>query len=149
MTAFRSYFRLHFRFCLNAASHLSLKLTFVKTRWLDFLMAISYIVGQLNSPIGQLIDFIKEVQDAKISLERLSEIHNKEDEEQQDAQKITEIPLNAKIELSKVTFSYIGYKTITKQITLDQDLKFDLELELASTQLREVEITAERKDENN
>lgn len=75
---------------------------------LGMMLAISYIVGQLNLPISQLINFIREVQDAKISLERLSEIHNKEDEEQQDAQKITEIPLNAKIELSKVTFSYIG-----------------------------------------
>ena len=38
---------------------------------LGMMLAISYIVGQLNAPIGQLIGFIKEWQDAKISLERL------------------------------------------------------------------------------
>jgi len=75
---------------------------------LGMMLAISYIVGQLNSPIAQLINFIREVQDAKISLERLSEIHNKEDEEQQDEQKITEIPNDAGFELNKVSFRYIG-----------------------------------------
>jgi ATP-binding cassette subfamily B protein len=75
---------------------------------LGMMLAISYIVGQLNSPISQLINFIREVQDAKISLERLSEIHNKEDEEQQDLEKVKDIPLNANIELSKVSFRYTG-----------------------------------------
>jgi len=73
------------------------------------MLAVSYIVGQLNSPIAQLINFIREVQDAKISLDRLSEIHNKEDEEQKNSEKITELPLDANIELSKVSFRYIGF----------------------------------------
>ncbi|MBT8245764.1 peptidase domain-containing ABC transporter [Winogradskyella sp.] len=75
---------------------------------LGMMLAISYIVGQLNSPIAQLINFIREVQDAKISLDRLSEIHNKEDEEQQDTEKIIEVPEDANMELSKVSFRYIG-----------------------------------------
>ena len=82
---------------------------------LGMMLAISYIVGQLNSPIAQLIDFIREVQDAKISLERLSEIHNKEDEEQQDEEKITELPINADIQLSKVSFRYIGSDQLVLQ----------------------------------
>ena len=45
-------------------------------------------------------------------------------------------------------FSYIGYKSISKKVILDKNLKFDLELEIAAKQLEEVEITAERKDEN-
>ncbi|MEQ8909636.1 MAG: TonB-dependent receptor [Vicingaceae bacterium] len=45
-------------------------------------------------------------------------------------------------------FSYIGYEKTTKKISLDKNLKFDVELELSSNQLDEVEITAERKDEN-
>jgi len=87
---------------------LSAKLVIDGEITLGMMLAISYIVGQLNSPIAQLINFIREVQDAKISLDRLSEIHNKEDEEQQDTEKITEVPLNSNVELSKVSFRYIG-----------------------------------------
>jgi len=87
---------------------LSAKLVIDGDITLGMMLAISYIVGQLNSPIAQLINFIREVQDAKISLDRLSEIHNKEDEEQQDVEKITDIPLNVDLELSKVSFRYIG-----------------------------------------
>ncbi|WP_338648505.1 peptidase domain-containing ABC transporter [Flavobacterium sp. KS-LB2] len=75
---------------------------------LGMMLAISYIVGQLNSPISQLINFVKEVQDAKISLDRLSEIHQKEDEEQQDIEKVTNIPLNKDIVLTGVSFRYVG-----------------------------------------
>ncbi len=75
---------------------------------LGMMLAISYIVGQLNSPIAQLINFIREVQDAKISLERLSEIHGKNDEEQLDLKKITEISKNSDFNLENVTFRYDG-----------------------------------------
>ncbi|MCP4181200.1 MAG: peptidase domain-containing ABC transporter [bacterium] len=89
-------------------SVLSAKLVIDGEITLGMMLAVSYIVGQLNSPIAQLINFIREVQDAKISLDRLSEIHNKEDEEHQDTEKIIDVPLDADIELSKVTFRYIG-----------------------------------------
>ncbi|WP_299122162.1 peptidase domain-containing ABC transporter [uncultured Winogradskyella sp.] len=87
---------------------LSAKLVIDGDITLGMMLAISYIVGQLNSPISQLINFIREVQDAKISLDRLSEIHNKEDEEQQDVEKLMDIPLDANLELSKVSFRYVG-----------------------------------------
>jgi ATP-binding cassette subfamily B protein len=87
---------------------LSAKLVIDGEITLGMMLAISYIVGQLNSPISQLINFIREVQDAKISLERLSEIHNKEDEEQQSLEKITNVPLESNIELTKVSFRYLG-----------------------------------------
>ena len=87
---------------------------------LGMMLAVNYIVGQLNSPISQLINFIREVQDAKISLDRLSEIHNKEDEEQRDEQKITEIPTDTDIELSKVSYKYIGSD---QPVLQDLDLK--------------------------
>lgn len=48
---------------------------------LGMMMSVTYIVGQLSSPIEQLIDFSRSLQDAKISLERLQRIHGKEDEE--------------------------------------------------------------------
>ncbi len=62
---------------------------------LGMMLSISYIIGQLNSPILQLIGFIHSAQDAKIALERLSEIHNREDEEKVGDEKIQEIPFLA------------------------------------------------------
>ncbi|SEB94926.1 ATP-binding cassette, subfamily B [Tenacibaculum sp. MAR_2009_124] len=94
---------------------LSAKLVIDGDITLGMMLSISYIVGQLNSPIAQLINFIREVQDAKISLDRLSEIHNKEDEEQQDVEKIVDIPLNVDLELSKVSFRYIGSSQMVLQ----------------------------------
>lgn len=75
---------------------------------LGMMLAISYIVGQLNSPISQLIEFIRELQDAKISLDRLSEIHIKEDEENKDEEKIIDFPKNKDIIFRNVSFRYIG-----------------------------------------
>ncbi|NSL85853.1 peptidase domain-containing ABC transporter [Chitinophaga sp. Mgbs1] len=49
---------------------------------LGMMLSISYIIGQLNSPIAQLLSFLQAAQDARISVERLSEIHNREEEEQ-------------------------------------------------------------------
>lgn len=48
---------------------------------LGMMLAVQYIVGQLNAPLQQMIGFIRAAQDAKISLERLGEIHNQEEEE--------------------------------------------------------------------
>lgn len=75
---------------------------------LGMMMAISYIIGQLNGPIQQLIGFIYSAQDAKIALERLSEIHNKEDEEKLSEYKISDIPVNQGFELCNVHFRYTG-----------------------------------------
>jgi ATP-binding cassette, subfamily B, bacterial len=51
---------------------------------LGMLLSISYISGQMNSPINQLLGFFQNAQDAKISLERLSEIHTREEEENEN-----------------------------------------------------------------
>ena len=75
---------------------------------LGMMLAISYIVGQLNSPISQLIGFIREVQDAKISLDRLGEIHDKQDENQTDRDKVTDISPDSDILLKDVSFRYKG-----------------------------------------
>ena len=75
---------------------------------LGMMMAISSIVGNLNGPVLQLIGFIREVQDAKISLARLSEIHEKEDETQQEFSQTDDIPKNDDITIENVSFRYIG-----------------------------------------
>jgi ATP-binding cassette, subfamily B, bacterial len=48
---------------------------------LGVMLSISYIIGQMNGPLSQLMAFMRSIQDAKISLERLGEIHNKPNEE--------------------------------------------------------------------
>lgn len=75
---------------------------------LGMMMAMQYIIGQLNAPVSQFIGFVQESQDAKISLERLNEIHEKEDEEPETKGKIREIPSDMSIELQNVVFQYEG-----------------------------------------
>lgn len=50
---------------------------------LGAMLAVQYIIGQLSGPINQWIGFVQSAQDAKISMERLNEIHQLEDEEAQ------------------------------------------------------------------
>ena len=48
---------------------------------LGMMLAVQYIIGQLNSPVEQLMAFLYSLQDVKISLERINEIHGMENEE--------------------------------------------------------------------
>jgi len=95
-------------------SFLSAKLVLDGNLTLGMMLSVQYIIGQLNSPLLQLIDFIKQTQDAKISLERLGEIHDKKDEESIDGQYITEIP-QKDIALNHVSFRYVGSDTFVFQ----------------------------------
>ena len=69
---------------------------------------MQYIIGQLNAPVQQLIGFIHALQDAKISLERLGEIHKKEDEEQTEEGRMTVIPEESNLNINNVFFQYEG-----------------------------------------
>jgi len=75
---------------------------------LGMMLATQYIVGQLNAPINQLISFIHTAQDAKISLERMGEIHNREDEEKPDEQKTIIFPENRSLYINNLSFQYEG-----------------------------------------
>lgn len=75
---------------------------------LGMMMSLTYIVGQLSSPIEQFLGFSHSLQDAKISLERLSEIHEKEDEEQSLALKANTLPDNRALKIEDLYFSYDG-----------------------------------------
>ena len=48
---------------------------------LGMMLAVKYIIGQLNAPVEQLMNFLYSLQDVKISLERINEIHEMENEE--------------------------------------------------------------------
>ena len=75
---------------------------------LGMMMSVSYIIGQLSAPIEQWIDFVRAFQDAKISLERLGEIHGQPDEEQGDDGRVRELPSDRSLQLDGVCFSYDG-----------------------------------------
>ena len=75
---------------------------------LGMMMSLTYIVGQLTAPIEQCIGFARSFQDAKISLERLGEIHQKEDEEQTLALKTNRLPEERTLRVEDVCFSYDG-----------------------------------------
>ncbi|MEC4047848.1 peptidase domain-containing ABC transporter [Flavobacterium sp. SUN046] len=87
---------------------LSAKLVIDGQITLGMMMAISSIVGSLNGPVLQLIGFIREAQDAKISLSRLSEIHDKTDETQEEEFQQHYIPENQDIVVSDLSFKYKG-----------------------------------------
>lgn len=75
---------------------------------LGMMLAVQYMIGQLNSPINQMIGFLQSTQDAKISLERLGEIHNKENEESEEEPKIDILPEQRDLNLDKLFFQYEG-----------------------------------------
>ncbi|MBK7957280.1 MAG: peptidase domain-containing ABC transporter [Bacteroidetes bacterium] len=75
---------------------------------LGMMMSVQYIIGQLSSPINQLLNFAQLMQDAKISLERLGEIHDKENEENPEDDKLQELPFKRDIYVNDVEFQYGG-----------------------------------------
>ncbi len=89
-------------------SYLSAKAVVDGEITLGMMLAIQYIIGQLNSPINQLISFIHLAQDAKISFERLSEIHNKVDEDPVIESKISNVFISKSIHISNLNFKYEG-----------------------------------------
>ena len=72
---------------------------------LGMMLAIQYIVGQLNGPLAQMIQFIRAAQDAKISLERLGEIHQTPEEEALEAS-VDMLPDNKDLHIENLFFKY-------------------------------------------
>ncbi len=73
---------------------------------LGMMLAVQYIVGQLNGPLQQFILFMRAAQDAQISLERLGEIHERENEEDPERQGLDLLPENSDIHIEGVSFRY-------------------------------------------
>src|SRR6185503_18945082 len=76
---------------------------------IGMMLATQYIVGQLNAPIGLLIDFIYSAQDARLSLERMQEIYTHRDEEDASIlQARVAFPASPTLELIDLSFRYPG-----------------------------------------
>jgi ATP-binding cassette subfamily B protein len=72
------------------------------------MMAIQFIVGQMNGPINQLVVFLQTYQDARLSMERLGQVHLLEDEEAPNKDYIQTLPKGRCIRLQNVSFTYPG-----------------------------------------
>ncbi|MGV3586435.1 MAG: peptidase domain-containing ABC transporter [Adhaeribacter sp.] len=87
---------------------------------LGMMLAVQSIIGQLNAPINEMISFIRALQDAKISLERLGEIHQKKNEEDDKEQKLVLFPEDGSLTLHNIGFKYEGAHSekVLKNISL-------------------------------
>ncbi len=88
---------------------------------LGAMLAIQYIIGQLNSPVEQLVGFSRSLQDAKIALERLNEIQQIPEEEPLDRVFNRELPPGRSIRLERLEFSYpgAGSESVLKNLSLE------------------------------
>jgi ATP-binding cassette, subfamily B, bacterial len=86
---------------------------------LGMMLSVTYIIGQLDGPINQFIGFLQSAQDAKLSLERMGEIHNQKEEDTSE-QVIVDVPENEGIKMDNVAFQYDGphSETVLKNIKL-------------------------------
>lgn len=78
------------------------------TMTLGMMVSLTYIVGALNGPVNSFIGFMRQLQDAKISLERLNEIHSRDDEEKGIYDKSNSLPQDGDIVVNNLSFSYDG-----------------------------------------
>jgi ATP-binding cassette subfamily B protein len=94
---------------------------------LGALLSVSYIIGQMNTPVSQLIIFFRSLQDAKLSLARLNEVQNHEEEERGDQvplllnrETVIQDPFKKGIFFNKVSFQYEGPQSpyVLKDINL-------------------------------
>lgn len=73
---------------------------------LGTMIAIQYIIGQLNAPIEHFVEFIQSYQDAALSIERIAEIHNQEDEEPAGKTLVHHLPEDKSIHIKELSFQY-------------------------------------------
>jgi ATP-binding cassette subfamily B protein len=72
------------------------------------MLSVSYIIGQLNAPVMEMVGFIQYWQDAKLSLGRLSEIHSREDEEPVNKEYTSELESDLSFSIKNLSFKYEG-----------------------------------------
>jgi ATP-binding cassette subfamily B protein len=93
------------------------------TLTLGMMLAISYVIGQLNGPIKDIIKLVNVFQTASIGLERMNEVYSEEDEEStvKTTSATIESPEHFKgLELVNVSFSYLGpqYENTLKEVNI-------------------------------
>ncbi len=75
---------------------------------LGMMLAVQFIIGQMNVPVNQIIAFFRMSQDAKMSLDRLAEVHDMDDEESDSENKVQRLPGNKTITITDLSYQYEG-----------------------------------------
>ena len=75
---------------------------------LGMMLAVQFIIGQINVPVSQIIGFFRMSQDAKMSLDRLSEVHEMPDEEPDPEMKVRKLPDKKDFYVNNVSYQYEG-----------------------------------------
>lgn len=75
---------------------------------LGMMLAVQFIIGQLNVPVNQMVEFFRTAQDARMSLDRLAEIHSKEEEDSESEMKVRNLPDKKDIYINNLSFQYEG-----------------------------------------
>lgn len=88
---------------------------------LGSMLAIQYIIGQLSGPIEQFVNFAQSMQDTKISFERLNEIHQLNNDENDQINYINVLPENKSISITNLNFTYpgVGNDAVLRNINLE------------------------------
>ena len=85
------------------------QLVITDTITLGMMMSLTYIIGQLKAPVQNFIGVIHGYQDARLSMERLREVHLRKDEDELNEGKQKTLPLADKnIRIEHLSFSYLG-----------------------------------------
>jgi len=75
---------------------------------LGMMLAVQFIIGQMNVPVNQIIGFFRISQDAKMSLDRLAEVHNMKDEEGEEGERTEKLSSDRSIRIENLSFQYEG-----------------------------------------
>jgi len=75
---------------------------------LGMMLAVQFIIGQMNVPVSQIIGFFRMSQDARMSLSRLAEVHEMDNEEPDPENKISKLPDRKDIYVNNLSFQYEG-----------------------------------------
>jgi ATP-binding cassette subfamily B protein len=89
---------------------------------LGTMLAVQYIIGQLNSPIEQLIGFLQSWQNAKISMDRLNEIHTMDDEEPESSVFQHSLPISFVRQVAGGGASTVHFQEPFVMVPLKEDL---------------------------
>jgi ATP-binding cassette subfamily B protein len=87
---------------------------------LGVMLAVQFIIGQLNVPVNQIIGFFRVSQDARMSLQRLSEVHEMQVEEPDPEMKIRKLPEKKELFINNISYQYEGPRSpfVLKNIDL-------------------------------
>lgn len=90
---------------------------------LGMMLSVQYIIGQLNSPVNELIAFARDIQDARLSINRLSEVRSKPDEEGTSQELIKKVPIGKSLQIENLSFKYDPLSEVPTLDTINLEIE--------------------------